>query len=286
MPVPPDHEKTELNKELLLQTIAYDLLWTVFHVGTVTTLLNGCGRNDGSTTLRPWRHLLSDNNKIMQLALRYGTEIGLTQEMTIAIGKLYDALAAEKLRLAPLVESSTGRSSVDRQQVISAGTAWRHLAKNAKSILTTFEGIGARHLGNLLSEDTQTLLQFLNEAAAGSDRRVGFCGDISLPVLKQMRHQPRIKIEGRCTVMLGERSIAADLKDISVRGIGIVCAQPLPDKGAIVLVLEDGRQLKAKIASTRGDQVGLLLDSRLSYNDPLFRRPTGQHSLARSNAAA
>jgi len=285
MPSTPVCETSEPDRELLLETIVYDLLWSVFHVGTFATVLNGCTRTDADSTLRPWRHLLSDNNKIMQLALRYATEIGLTEQDTAKMAKLYNDIAAEKLRLAPLVECSMGRTGADRQQLVAAATSWRRLAKEAKSILLAFADLVVRRLGDLLAEDARTLLQFLDEAAAGSDRRVGPSGEISLPVLKQMRHQPRMKIEGRCTVLVADKSVAAALKDVSVRGLGIICDRALPEKESITLVLEDGRQLKGKVASRRGDLVGLLFDSRLSYNDPLFRRTTGHASHARARTA-
>lgn len=268
-------ETNELNKEFLLETIVYDLLWSDFHVGTFATLLSACARTNADWTLRPWRHLLYDNSKIMQLALRYGPEIGLTEEVCANTSKLYHDIAAEKLRLAPLVETSTSYSSAERREVIAASIAWRRLAQAAKSILVAFEAAAIRRLGDLLVEDARTLFKFLDEAGAGSDERVGPSGEISLPVLKQMRHEPRMKIEGRCTVIVADKSIAASLKDVSACGLGMICDQPLPDKQSITVVLEDGRRLKGTVASRRDDHVGLLLDSRLNRNDPLFHRTNG-----------
>lgn len=279
LPKPPGVERirgtNELNKEFLLETIVYDLLWSAFHVGTFATLLSACARTNVDWTLRPWRHLLHDNNKIMQLALRYGPQIGLADDVAANTSKFYSELAAEKLRLVPLVKASAGYSSAERRQVLAARTAWQHLAGDAKSILLVFEAAAVRHLGDLLVEDLRTLCRFLDEAKAGDAKRVGPTGEISLPVLKQMRAEPRLKLKGPCTVILADRSIAAALKDVSASGLGIICDQPLPDKQSITIVMADGRRLQGRVASRRGDQVGLLLVPRLQRNDPLLHRTDG-----------
>ena len=265
-------ETSALNKEFLLATIVYDLLWSVFHVGTLATLLNACARINADWTLRPWRHLLNDSGTIMQLALRYGPEIGLTAQVSANTSKLYSDIAAQKLRLVPLVKTAETYSSAERRQVVAACTAWRQLAQDAKAILAIFEAAVVHQLDELTIEDTHTLSQFLADAGTGRVTRVSPSGEISLPVLKQMRREPRVKIHGRCTVIFGDKTITAALKDISASGLGMICDQPLPDKQSVTVVMEDGLRLQGKVASRFGDHVGLLFDSRLNRNDALFYR--------------
>ena len=286
MPSTPGSEPKELNRQLLLETVLYDLLWTVFHIGALATLLNGYARTSDAATLKPWRHLLKDGNKVMQLALRYGPEVGLTPTGTATIAALYSDLATEKLALAMLMDGAKTRAGAEPQGLAAACTAWRGLAKQARSALSAIDEAAVRRFGEFLIEDVQTLRQFLGEAAAGSDKRVGKFGEIALPVLKQVRHQPRIAIAGRCTVIAGDISIGASPRDVSVKGLGITCEEPLPDEATITVVFEDGRQCKARVASRRGNQIGLLFETRLGYDDPLLRQGTGADGKARPRSAA
>ncbi len=260
------------NKEFLLETIIYDLLWNALHIGTLATALTACARNPTMATLRPWRHLLHDNCKIMQLALRYGPQIGLTEELSARTSKLYGAVAAEKPRLTRLLDNKGSCSESDRRQLAGISETWRGLARDAKSILMAFNAGPIACVGGLLAEDAQMLCGFLDEASAGSDKRICEDGEIVLPTLKQMRRSPRVKIDGPCTIMVAGKSIAAELKDIAPSGLGISCRQPLPENQRLTVVMDDGRRLTAKIANRTADRVGLLFESQLRRDDPLFHR--------------
>ena len=266
--VPPDL----FNKQFLLEIIIYDLLWSALHVGTLAISLNVCARGIGHASLRPWRHLLHDNSRIMQLALRYGPEIGLSGELSADTSKLYGAIAAEKLRLGPLLENVDAFSGRGRSGLVDASATWRHLAGEMKSVLAEFARAAIAGLGGVLAEDAKILDEFLHEARAGDTARLKADGEIALPVLKQMRRSPRVKVEGPCTLLVGHKSIAAELKDAGLNGLGIVCRQPLAENQRITVVLEDGRKLAAKVANRNGDRVGLLLEAKLHRDDPLFHR--------------
>lgn len=265
--------RSGLNKEFLHATIVYDLLWSAFQVGTLATLLNACAKIDAEWTLRSWRHLLFDNNKIMQLALRYGPDIGLSEATSADISRFYQDVAAEKRRLAPLANTATRYSPAERRQIAVVATAWRRLALEAKSILPVFEADTVRQLDGLLVEDMHALLHFLDEAGAGGHKRVRPSGEISLPDMRQMRREPRMPLDGRCTVIVGDDTVAASLNDVSTSGMGIVCTQPMTEKQPITIVLEDGRRLDGTVARRHGDRVALLFATRLSHADPLFHRP-------------
>lgn len=262
----------EFNKEFLLETIIYDLLWNGLHIATLATALTACARNPALATLRPWRHLLHDNCRIVQLALRYGPQIGLTEELSARTSKLYGDVAADKPRLARLLENTGPYSEPERRQLAGASEIWRRYAQEAKSILMAFNAGPIARVGGLLAEDAQMLCGFLDEASAGSVKRIGEDGELVLPTLKQMRRSPRVKIDGGCTILVGGNSIAAELKDIAPSGLGIVCRHPLPENQSLTVVLEDGRRLTAKIANRNADRIGLLFESQLRRDDPLFHR--------------
>jgi PilZ domain len=259
------------NKKFLLEIIIYDLLWSALHVGTLAISLNACARGTAHWSLRPWRHLLHDNSKIMQLALRYGPEIGLSGKLSADASKLYAEIAAEKVRLGPLLENANSFS--ERARGGPASATWRRLAGEMKSILAEFEREAISRLGGVLAEDADTLGQFLHEALAGDLRRIKADGEITLPVLKQMRRSPRLKADGGCTVLVGDKWIAAELRDVGLNGLGIVCRHPLRENQSITVLLDDGRELAAKVANRNGDRVGLLLEAKLHRDDPLFHRP-------------
>jgi hypothetical protein len=263
---------SDFNKGFLLETVIYDLLWNVLHIATLATSLTACARNPTPETLRPWRHLLHDNSKIMQLALRYGPEIGLTKELAARTSRLYGKVAEEKPRLARFLGHNGPYSEPERRQLAGASETWRGFAREAKAILADFNAGPIARAGGLLAEDAQTLCQFLDEASAGSVKRISANGEIVLPNLKQMRRSPRLRLAGSCTILVTGKSIAAELKDIAQSGLGIICRQPLPENQSLTVVMNDGRQLKAKVVNRQGDRVGLLFESQLSSDDPLFRR--------------
>ena len=262
----------EFNKEFLLETIIYDLLWNGLHIGTLATALTACNRNPTQGTLRPWRHLLHDNCKIMVLALRYGPQIGLSKELSARTSKLYADVAEAKPRLARLVENTGAYSEPERRLLAGAGETWRGFAREAKAVLSEFNAGPIARAGDLLAEDAHMLCQFLEEASAGSVKRVGADGEIVLPTLKQMRRSPRVKIAGRCTIVFDEKSIAAELRDIAPSGLGVICRHPLPENRSLTIVMDDGRRLTATVANRSADRVGLLFEfaasARRSFVSP------------------
>jgi hypothetical protein len=260
----------EYDKDFLLEVIVYDLLWSAMHVGTLATLLTAFTRGNANCTLKTWHHLLSDNSQAMQLGLRYSPEIGLTQELSANTSKLYREISAAKLRLESLMKASSAGSS--ERQLKAACAAWARLAAETKSILAVFEATVLRVFDKTLLDDARTLLQFLDEAIVGNVKRVNAYGEITFPILKQMRHEPRLEIDGQCTISFGTKSLQAALKDISASGLGVLCDQRLPDNQVVTVLLEGGRQLKAEVANQSGKRLGLLFRRKLDRDDLLLRR--------------
>jgi PilZ domain len=87
-----------------------------------------------------------------------------------------------------------------------------------------------------------------------------------------MRRSPRLKIDGRCMILVGGKPITAELKDIAPSGLGVICRHPLPENQSLTVVMEDGRRLTAKIVNRSADRVGLMFEAQLRRDDPLFHR--------------
>ena len=260
----------DLNTDFLRETVIYDFLWTAFHVGIISILLNAWTRTSVDWSIRPWHHLLHDSNKIMQLALRYGPEMGMSDSVRARLLKFYDDVAAGMLRVAPLMKAN--QSGMARAQVLNICSMWRRIAQETKSTLAVVEDEVISRLGGVLHDDSRALFDFLAEAAAGNSKRVDAAGSVVLPNLKQMRRTPRLRIEGACTIELGDRAIPARLTDVSVDGLGIACKEALPPDQPLAVILDDGRRLRCRFARRDGDRVGLAFEVRLQSSDALFRR--------------
>ncbi len=262
----------DLNTDFMLETIIYDFLWSALHVGILATLLNAWTRPNEDWSIRPWHHILHDSDKIMQLALRYGPEMGISDAVRVRLLAFYDDVAAGMRQIAPFMKASASQSSTERGHLLNVCSAWRRIAQETKSTLALVEGEVISRLGGVLHDDSRTLFEFLREAAVGDSKRVDTCGRIVLPNLKQMRRTPRLRIAGSCTIELGDRSIPARLIDLSVDGLGIACNEALPSDQSITVVLDDGRGLKCRFVRREGDRVGLAFEAPLQNDDPLFRR--------------
>ena len=261
-----------IDGDFLLETLVCDLHWSVLHIGAIATLVNACLRTDAKWTLRPWRHILHDNQKIVQLALRYSADIGMSGAVGGEISKLYMELANVKTLTAPLTKSLSGYSLTERQHLSQVAAKWRLLCQNAAHILSRLEPDVKRRLVGPYADDSRTLVRFLSEAASGDTKCVSRWGEITLPTLGQRRHAPRREIRRPCSLISADRKVAAILDDVSRNGVGVICTHPLVEGQAISIELDDGRVLKGAVVRQRGERVGLTLEAPLAGDDPLFAR--------------
>lgn len=277
----PGANEKNIDGDFLLETLLCDLHWSMLHIGAFSTLVNACLRSEEEWTLRPWRHILHDNQKIVQLALRYCADIGLSSAISEEISKLYMELAKVKLLTVPLTASSRAYTPAERQQLSQLASKWRLLCQNAGHILARLEPDVRARLSGPYAGDSRTLVRFLTEAASGDTKCVSRWGEITLPTLAQRRLAPRREVHRPCWLITADRKLPAVLDDVSRNGIGILCSAPLVDGQPITVELDDGRILSATVVRQIGERVGLALKTPLANDDPLFAQTKSRGSAGR-----
>jgi len=266
-------ERNNVPTNFLWESIIADLHWSVLHIAALSILSNTLFHRKAAWTLRPWRHLLSDNSKIMLLALRYGADIGMADDIEHRLSKFYDDLSVAKTSTIPLVRSLTSYTNVEMQLVSQCASRWRRMSQDALQIVRDLESDVKKRLPVQYHEDSRTLSLFLKEAVGGESARVGLSGEILLPVLCQRRLTPRAAVQRSCRLILGSGSVAAKLVDISSRGLGVICKHPFMQGEKLSVELDNDRVLRASVVRRDGDHVGLLLETPLGSVDPLFAPP-------------
>lgn len=273
---PPRIESVEgtqrIDSNFLFENVICDLYWSALHIATLCTLLNAIGKANTQWTLRPWRHLLYDNSKIMLLALRYSEEIGLSAEAGGQLSGLYSEMAVAKKAMHPLTSSVKNYTPSELMLATKTAAKWRQLSQTATQVMNAIEPVVKNRLPGPYSADARTLVGFLRDAATGDTKRVSPAGEISLPALNQRRKAPRIAVDRPCRLLLPSLTLSAKLEDVSSHGLGVICGHAFPKRQPLTVELDDGRLLKATVVRQNGDRVGLSLARPLANNDPLFVR--------------
>jgi len=270
--VPPERaEPWVVDSDYLFETLVCDVHSCAMQIGVIATMLNASQKPDLIGGLRSCRHMLHDDSKIMTLALRYGSEAGLSPGLAAKLDRLYTGVGGAKRRIAPLLAAKDAAAGQLRL-LQTCSQDWRRLAEEASTAVAELSALGKDRLEALYGEDGVTLRLFLSEAARGDDERVSPGGVIHLPNLRQRRQNPRRSHDAPCTILLPTGSAPAQLQDVSLNGLGIVCKAPLAERQVVCVVLEDGRRLEAVVARRQGNNVGLALRKPLGSADPLFRQ--------------
>lgn len=259
-----------IDADHMFETILCGVHWNVLQIGAMSTLATACYQRKADWTLRPWRHTLQNNGKIMKAPLRYCADIGLTAAIGDDISNLYDRLADAKALTSPLTSNAIAYTGSDLQLLGQLEVKWRQLSLNAIPIMHVLKPEVKRRLPAQYSEDGRVLVRFLMEAANGETGRVSALGEITVPTLSQRRQAPRVGVQLPCRLVLPDSTLPALLFDVSRDGLGIICSHPLLDRQAVSIDLKDGRLLKAIVVRRDGDRKGLLLLKPLSSDDPLL----------------
>lgn len=256
---------------LLFESIVSDVQWSAFNIATLTCLLNANLQQNAQWTLRPWRHLLHDNTHIMQLGLRFGNQIGISELVVANIDKMYAVFSDAKRSLSPI---ANGTECYDnhRQQLRSIANDWTILSQAAVELLISLEHETTHRLSELHNCNAQLIKSFLREAVAGSTGRVNSWGEITLPELTQRRRAPRVATMQKCRIVSQGTATSATLRDISIRGVGLACDRKFSEKQQIVVEFANERRLKAVVIWQKDDRIGAELIEPLSISDPLLVR--------------
>jgi len=256
-----------VNPKFLLELIVADLHWSALQIGSLALMTAAAATRGSIIELRFCRHLVYDDTRVMRLALRYGVDAGLREDLRRKLDQLYVEIGEALKPMTSFVQSRS-LTAGQRDQLPRVLPVLRKVAQAASECLGALEGVTRSSLSRDYADDSLVIRQFLDRAARGD------LGDISngvlvAPRLKQRRQSPRVKVSRSCRLVSAAGEFPAEMVDASREGLGLVCKAPLT-QGETVTVLVDGRQLAGKVQRLAGSQVGLLLKQSLPLGDPLF----------------
>ena len=270
---PPIAPKTEsgdrANGKFLFEMIVADLHWICLHVATLCMMAAACVAPGAQFSLRSCRHIAYDDSRVMQLALRFGEDVGLSAEMRPKLHRFYADLAEMQKQILPFVEPQK-LSSAQRDQLQRLLPSVRRIALAAADALARLDEVSRARLHSNYHEDGATIRQFLGRAAQGELGEVDRFGVLTPPRIKQRRHSPRVAVNIACRLALVQGEVEATIVDVSREGLGLTCVASLQEKQPVTLWVGD-RRLEGVVARVQGRQIGLTLRRPLGFTDPLFQ---------------
>lgn len=251
----------------LFELLVSDVQWTAIPIATVLMLLTAHHQAERPLNLKSCRHLLNDDINVMRLALTFGSEMGLSQDCTRAVGRLYQRLSLAKTTVSSLILAGGQPGTASVKTLIAD---WRGVASSAIESLRLLDPIVRDNLPDLYAKNSAVVSEFLREASIGSIHRVNDLGEIRLPDLPQRRRDPRKSLERSCRILASGQILPAILRDVSRNGLGITCNHTFGVGEHVQIELEGGRRLKALVAWCDGSRAGFNFETPLSTSDTLF----------------
>jgi hypothetical protein len=258
------------NAAFLFEMIVTDTHWTSMQIATLCLMATYSMGQGAKWTLRSCRHILSDDTRVMRLALRYGAEVGLSAALQNRLDGLYAELSELQKRSAPLAESDTP-SQAQRELLQRLLPHWRKIALATAEALAQLEPVARTRLHPNFSADAITIRDFLRRASGGDLSDMDRFGVVHSPRLKQRRQSPRVAVKKNCRIVSLQGEFPAEVVDVSREGLGLVGAALIEPQQNIAVLLEDGRRLEGAVVHKQGQQIGVLLTRKLSFTDPLFQ---------------
>lgn len=154
------------NPKFLLELIIADLHWSSLQVGSLALMAAAASASGSIAELHSCRHLVYDDTRVMRLALRYGSEAGLADEIRDKLDLLYAAIGKSLKPMAAFVQPLTLSHSV-RDQLPQVLPALRKVTQMAAECLTLLESVTRSALNLDYCEDSVVIRQFLARAARG-----------------------------------------------------------------------------------------------------------------------
>lgn len=145
--------------------------------------------------------------------------------------------------------------------------AWRSAAAAGLALIRALdEAFGERNFKGLV-EATSPLIAFLEETSTGDHSAVGPDGTVELPGLREGREHKRVPVGCAASVYYREHMFPAQLRDLSVGGLGLDGMPDLP-VGAAVRVEAGAMTLKGRIEWMKDGRAGVKLEVPLKAEDP------------------
>jgi hypothetical protein len=256
----------------LFEALVCEFHWSVLQIGAITCCMNASLASGRTWMLRSCGNLVPVESPIVRVALRAWDDIGLPEDLTSAIGRIYfDLIDAKKLAL-PLIQSAGAfvGPQIPMTKLEQITAVWRKLAEDCHKTVQALEPETRWRLNGLYTGNTLVLGKFMKEAMTGRRSCVNYLGEVSLPLLPQRRRTRRFALLQRCKVTSQGTTSIAFARDVSQHGIGLNCERVFKLREHVTLEMRNGRKLHGVIVWCNAGKVGIQFDSALDHDDPLI----------------
>ena len=96
-----------VNPKFLLELIVADLHWSALQIGSLALMTAAAATRGSTVELRFCRHLVYDDTRVMRLALRYGADAGLGEDIRRKLDRLYADIGEAMKPLASFVQTNS-----------------------------------------------------------------------------------------------------------------------------------------------------------------------------------
>ena len=276
-PPPPDHipagrtpagsDRPDLR--LLLEETLTDFQWLCVEIGVIASLVIGSVERGRALDTRALRHLLADNSKALDLALRFAPDAGISSDATANMVSLAAEIGAAKQELAGLMRP--GHPGARRSLGPAHAQRWRDACRMASRSLAATQADTARVLEPRYAANATIIQRYLGFAAVAAPQCFLPSGVLAMPDLAQRRRTPRRQSAIPCRIVCGGASADGTIVDLSRSGMGVRCDLEAVRGGPVTLQLRGGRTLSGKVVRIEPGFIGVGLSNQLTIDDPLFR---------------
>ena len=194
----------------------------------------------------------------------------------VLLRALYDLISVGRSRIEELAarqhtgHSPARRADAQRAALQQAAEIWREIAGTALSLIYDLELAALQAVPELAIEATSELAAALREARNGGSPCLDVAGRPFMPYWAQKRADRRHRIRRKAHVEHGSVVHAAEIRDVSARGLGIACHSKLVPGSVVTMILGDGERLTATVMWSAAGRSGLQLARPLHDGHELF----------------
>ncbi len=258
----------------LFEALICEFHWSALQIGGITGCMNASLAFEQTWMLRSCSNLVPVESPVIKAALGAWQEIGLSEEITSSLRKIYFNLSDAKNLALPLIEQagvfSGPRISLTKLEQITA--LWRKLAEDCKTAVARLEPETRWRFNGIYTGNALVLGKFLQDALSGGFGCVNQYGEVAIPVLPQRRKTPRYVLLQPCRISDKSGGSIALARDISKNSIGLDCERDFPLKERVLVELRNGRTMRGTVTWFHKKKVSVQFDEPLSDDDPLIAR--------------
>jgi hypothetical protein len=191
----------------------------------------------------------------------------------------YLARLALALRLSSMLArdgaSPLGREAASAGDCEIHADAWRRVCSAAVAVIECLDALLGTDVpaeGPAGPGGNGRTLALLRAASHGGTPCLDADGRVMVPGWAERRRESRLALNVVASAIVGERTLAAIIRDASPSGLGLTLSSPAKPGEAISVRLADGRALDGIVAWAVGRRAGVRLERRLQPGDLATRR--------------